>query len=123
MVRWGIVGAGRIAHTFVQDMAATGNGAVQAIAARNGAAAGEFSSGYGIPTSHEGYDALYADNDIDAIYIATPHTLHLQHAGDALRAGKAVLCEKPITVNADECRHLIGVAAETSSYLMEAHKS
>ncbi len=119
-IRWGIIGAGRIAHTFVQDMPATGNGIVQAVAARNGAAAKEFCARYEIPTAHEGYEALYADANIDAIYVATPHTLHLQHSSDALRAGKAVLCEKPITVNAQECEQLIGVAAETSSYLMEA---
>jgi predicted dehydrogenase len=119
-IRWGIVGAGRIAHTFVQDMPATGNGSVQAIAARSGESAHSFARQYEITTAYEGYDALYADPNIDAIYIATPHTLHLQHAGDALRAGKAVLCEKPITINADECEQLIKVADETSAYLMEA---
>ena len=119
-VRWGIIGAGRIAHTFVQDMPAAGNGVVRAVAARNGDDARSFAAQYDIAIAHEGYDALYADRDVDAIYIATPHSLHLQHAGDALRAGKAVLCEKPITVNAVECQQLIDVAEESSGYLMEA---
>ena len=119
-IRWGIIGAGRIAHTFVQDMPAAGNGFVLAVAARSGEAARSFAAQYDIATAHEGYEALYADGDVDAIYIATPHSLHLQHAGDALRAGKAVLCEKPITINASECRQLIKIAAETSGYLMEA---
>lgn len=119
-IRWGIVGAGRIAHTFVQDMPATGNGVVQAVAARSGQSAREFSAQYDIPTAHEGYEALYADPDVDAIYIATPHTLHLEQASRSLRAGKAVLCEKPITVNAGECEQLIAVASETSGYVMEA---
>jgi predicted dehydrogenase len=119
-IRWGIVGAGRIAHTFVQDMPATGNGVVQAVAARSGESAKAFAAQYDLVTAHEGYDALYADPDVDAVYIATPHTLHLQHASDALRAGKAVLCEKPITINAGQCQQLIDVAEETSGYLMEA---
>ncbi len=119
-IRWGIVGAGRIAHTFVKDMPATGNGIVQAVAARSGVAARAFAGRYDIQTSHAGYAALYSDPDVDAIYIATPHNLHLRHAGDALRAGKAVLCEKPITTNANECQQLIDIAADSGSYLMEA---
>ncbi|MDJ0657087.1 MAG: Gfo/Idh/MocA family oxidoreductase [Xanthomonadales bacterium] len=119
-IRWGIIGAGRIAHTFAQDMPATGNGIVQSVAARSGDSARAFAGQYGIATAHAGYEALYANPDVDAIYIATPHTLHLQHASDALRAGKAVMCEKPITVNAEECQQLIQVAEETESYLMEA---
>ena len=63
---------------------------------------------------------MYADPDVDAVYVATPHTLHLEHAGDALRAGKAVLCEKPITIDAQECEQLIDIAQQSSSYLMEA---
>lgn len=119
-IRWGIVGAGRIAHTFVQDMPATGNGVVEAVAARSGVAARAFADKYEIRTAHEGYEPLYADPDVDAIYIATPHSLHRQNAGDALRAGKAVLCEKPITINASECQQLINIAEETGGYLMEA---
>jgi predicted dehydrogenase len=119
-IRWGIVGAGRIAHTFVQDMPATGNGVVQAVAARSGELASAFASQYAITTAHEGYRDLYADPNVDVIYIATPHSLHLQHASDALRAGKAVLCEKPLTINAVECRQLMDVAEETGGFLMEA---
>jgi predicted dehydrogenase len=119
-IRWGIVGAGRIAHTFVQDTPAAGNGLVRAVAARSGDSANAFAAQYDIATAYEGYDALYADPDVDAIYIATPHTMHLQNASDALRSGKAVLCEKPITINASECEQLIRVAAETGGFLMEA---
>ena len=119
-IRWGIVGAGRIAHTFAQDMSATSNGMLQSVAARNAEAARDFGDQYGIPNSYGGYAALYADPEVDAVYVATPHTFHLQNAGDALRAGKAVLCEKPITISAAECQALIDVANQTSGYLMEA---
>lgn len=119
-IRWGIVGAGRIAHTFAQDMTATDSGILQAVAARSGTSARTFADQYEIPFAHEGYDPLYDDAEVDAVYVATPHTFHLRNASDALRAGKAVLCEKPMTVNADECRQLIDVAQQTSGYLMEA---
>lgn len=119
-IRWGIVGAGRIAHTFAQDTAATRHGTVQAVAARREDSARRFAQTYDIPSAYGGYHALYNDPDVDAVYVATPHTLHLQHSSDALRAGKAVMCEKPITTNAAECQALIDVAAETSGYLMEA---
>ena len=119
-IRWGIVGAGRIAHTFAQAMPATDNGVVQAVAARSGASAHAFADQYGIASAHEGYEALFADPDVDAVYIATPHTSHLQNASDALQRGKAVLCEKPVTVNAAECQQLIETAGESSTYLMEA---
>ena len=119
-IRWGIVGAGRIAHTFVQAMPATDNGVVQAVAARSGASARAFADQYGIPSAHDGYEALFADADVDAVYIATPHTSHLQNASDALQRGKAVLCEKPITVNATECQQLIDTAGQSSTWHREA---
>jgi predicted dehydrogenase len=119
-IRWGIIGAGRIAHTFAQDTKFTDHGVVQAVAAREGAAARSFADRHGIPDAHQGYAALYSNDQVDAVYIATPHTLHLQHASDALRAGKAVLCEKPLTTSAHECRQLMDVANSTGGYLMEA---
>lgn len=101
-------------------MPATNAGIVQAVAARSGDDAGAFAAEYSIPNVHEGYEALYKDSEVDAVYIATPHTFHLQNAGDALRAGKAVLCEKPITTTAAECQQLTDIAGASSSYLMEA---
>ena len=119
-VRWGIVGAGHIANTFAADMQHVANADLTSVAARNLTSANEFAERYDINKTYEGYAALYADPDVDAIYIATPHTLHLPNASDALRAGKAVMCEKPITVSAAECRALIEVAEDTENYLMEA---
>ena len=119
-VRWGIVGAGNIAHTFAADIQQVANAELTAIAARKSASAEKFAGKYAIAKSYEGYEALYADPDIDAVYVATPHTLHLQNTCDALRAGKAVMCEKPITISAAECRALLDVADDTGSYLMEA---
>lgn len=101
-------------------MTATKNGVVVAVAARSGASAQSFADQYNIPIALEGYDALYASPEVDAVYVATPHSHHLKNATDALRSGKAVLCEKPITISAVECQQLIDVTEETSGYLMEA---
>jgi predicted dehydrogenase len=119
-IRWGIIGAGRIAHTFARDARLTDHGVVQAVAARDGASARAFAAEHDIPDAHAGYDSLYESDEVDAIYVATPHTLHLPHASAALRAGKAVLCEKPLTTSAAECRKLMDVAKDSGSYLMEA---
>jgi len=119
-VRWGIVSAGNIAGTFARDIAYVPNAEVVAVAARSQESASEFADRHQIGKAYQDYDNLYADPDIDAIYVATPHTLHLRNSADALRAGKAVLCEKPITTSAAECRKLLDMAAENDSYLMEA---
>ena len=119
-IRWGIIGAGRIANTFAQDLAYVDNAELAGVAARRRASADVFAKQHGIAKSFEGYDELFCDPNIDAIYIATPHTLHLQNAVDALHAGKAVMCEKPITVSAAECQTLIDAANATQRYLMEA---
>ncbi len=119
-IRWGVVGAGTIANTFAADMAHVANAEVAAVAARNLDSAEEFAGKYGISKAYQGYEKLYADQDIDAVYIATPHTLHSRNSIDALKAGKAVLCEKPITTSAAECQELLGVADATGNYLMEA---
>ena len=119
-IRWGIVSAGTIANTFAADMVHVPNAEVAAVAARSLDSAAEFADKYGIGKTYQGYEKLFSDPDIDAVYIGTPHTLHLQNSVDALRAGKAVLCEKPITTSAAECLTLLDVAAETGSYLMEA---
>ncbi len=101
-VRWGILSTARIAHQFVEDFAYVENGRVTAVASRSEEAAAKFAARHGIATAYSSYEQLYADPDIDAIYIATPHSLHLQNATDALQAGKAVLCEKPLTMSVAE---------------------
>jgi predicted dehydrogenase len=118
-IRWGIAGTGRIAHSFAQDLRFVGEAELVAVGSRSAAAAGQFAQTYGIPRAHAGYDRLMDDPEVDALYIATPHSFHLAHATAALRAGQAVLCEKPLTLNPNECRTLMAVAAETGGYLME----
>lgn len=119
-VRWGIVSAGTIANTFAADIVYASNAELVAVSARHFVDADAFAKKFGIPRSYEGYDRLFADEGVDAVYVGTPHTLHLPHSIEALKAGKSVLCEKPLTTSADECRQLLEVAEQTRGYLMEA---
>lgn len=118
-VRWGILSTGRIAQQFARDLAHVENAELVAVAARSPESARHFAASLEIPRAHESYADLFADSGVDAIYVATPHTLHLEHSAAALRAGKAVLCEKPLTTTAVECAALIDVARATGGYLME----
>lgn len=119
-VRWGIAGTGRISHQFVQDFAYVPNGEVIAVSSRSQDSADTFAGQYDIKRAYAGYDTLLADPDIDAVYIASPHTMHFQNTLDAIGAGKHVLCEKPFTINPDESRKLFKVAEQSSVFVMEA---
>ena len=94
-VRWGIVSTGRITHQFVQDFAFVPNGEVVAVASRSLESANEFAGEYGIPRAYADYGQMLDDAEVDAVYVATPHTLHYQNTIDAIQARKHVLCEKP----------------------------
>ena len=119
-IRWGILSTARIAHHFADDFAFVSNGTLAAVASRSAEQAAEFAARHEIPVAYSSYEQLYDDPDIDAIYIATPHSLHCRNATDALRAGKAVLCEKPLALSLGEIDALADVLAETDGYLMEA---
>lgn len=118
-VRWGIIGAGRIAHSFANDIAVTANAELAAVAARSGERARSFAAKYHIPHAHEGYAALYENPEVDAVYVATPHSFHLTNCEQAMQAGKAVLCEKPLVLDPDECMTLIRAVQHSGQYLME----
>ena len=118
-VRWGIIGAGRIAHSFAKDIAATSHAKLAAVAARSGDRARSFAARYHIPHAHEGYAALYENPEVDAVYVATPHSFHLPNCKQAMQAGKAVLCEKPLVLNPDEGMALARTARESGQYLAE----
>ena len=118
-IRWGILSTARIAGQFARDLAHVEGAELVAVGSRTAASAEAFAREHGVPRTHGSYRALYDDPDVDAIYVATPHTLHAPNAADALRAGKAVLCEKPLTTTPAEARALVAVAEETGSYLLE----
>ena len=119
-VRWGISGTGRICHQFAQDFAFVPNGELVAVSSRFQPSADTFARQYDIGRAYAGYENLLADPGIDAVYIASPHTLHYQDTVDAIKAGKHVLCEKPFTINPDESRKLFNIAGQSSVFVMEA---
>lgn len=118
--RWGILSTGRIAHQAVSDFAYVQNGKVAAVASRSTDTARAFAKQYDIEMAYGDYAAMLADPNVDAVYIATPHTLHFQNTLDAINAGKHVLCEKPLTVNPEEAEELARSAQEGEIYVMEA---
>ena len=118
-VRWGVIGAGRIAHTFCSDTEYTDNAEVVAVGSRNLAMARTFAAQYQIPKAYGHYQDLFDDPDIDAVYVATPHNFHFPQCQMALESGKHVLCEKPFTVSSEECQQLMDLAGHQQRFLME----
>ena len=119
-VRIGVIGTGRIVGRWIRDIGEAGNARVTAIASRDEARAREAAARYGIPRAYGSYEAMLADDICDAVYIATPHTLHRDCAILAMRAGKHVLCEKPIAPNAAQLREMLDCARACGVLLMEA---
>lgn len=119
-IRWGIIGTGNIAHSFAKDFAFVEHGVLSAVASRSADNAKIFADEFNIPYAFGSYLELCKSQDIDAVYVATPHNFHFQNSSDALKNGKAVLCEKPISIHPAQCRLLMDVAKSTDMYLMEA---
>ncbi|MEZ4681186.1 MAG: Gfo/Idh/MocA family oxidoreductase [Caldilineaceae bacterium] len=120
MVRWGILGAGKIAGEFVQALQQLPATTVVAVGSRTLENAQRFAHQYQIPQIYGSYAELVQATDIDIIYIATPHTLHKEHCILCLEANKAVLCEKPFAINAAEAQEVIAVARQKQLFCMEA---
>ena len=120
MVRWGIVGAGKIAQSFSKDLALVSGGRLAAVASRSLEKAREFAAEYDAPHAFGSYDALFESETVDVVYIATPHTHHAEVAIRAMEAGKHVLCEKPMGVNRLEVERMIEAAKKSKVFLMEA---
>ncbi len=118
--RWGILGTGRIAQAFADDLRFAPGAELSAVGSRAAATAQAFGERFRIPHRHASYEALVQDPQVDVVYVATPHNLHEPAARLALQAGKPVLCEKPFTLNAAEARGLINLARQRQIFLMEA---
>ncbi|MEV6262884.1 Gfo/Idh/MocA family oxidoreductase [Streptomyces sp. NPDC051784] len=121
-VRWGVLATGGIAATFTGDLLAMKDpGAeVVAVASRTEPSARAFAERFGIARAYGSWAELVADETVDVVYVATPHSAHREAAGLALEAGKHVLCEKAFTLNEREARELVDLARERGLFLMEA---
>lgn len=122
-LHWGILGTGNIAHTFMEGLASCTTGRLAAVASRTRAKADEFvasqAPGQGV-RAYGSYDALLADPGVEAVYISTPHPQHVEWGVKAARAGKHVLCEKPIGLNHREASTIVEAARAHGVFLMEA---
>ena len=120
-VRWGILGAGKIAGSFADEVAAFTRGRVTAVGSRDGRRASDFAQRHApSATAHGSYEALVADPDVDVVYVATPHSHHRDHGLLAVAAGKPVLMEKAFTRNEAEAREVLDAAREAGVFVMEA---
>ncbi|KAK7056294.1 hypothetical protein VNI00_002847 [Paramarasmius palmivorus] len=130
--RWGIISTGKIAEAFGKDMLVDPKTRgvtdvvhkVTAVGSRSVEKAREFIDrilgGDSSIKPYGSYGEVYADKNVDAVYIGTPHTYHYENALDAIKAGKHVLCEKPVTTNSAELRTLLAAAKEHNVFFMEA---
>jgi len=119
-IRWGIIGTGHIANKFANALSILPEAELLAVASRDKKTANIFAEKYNIPRAYASYEELASDNDIDAVYIGTPHAFHLGNSVLCMKKGKAVLCEKSITINAAEAKEIVRVAREENVFLMEA---
>lgn len=119
-IKWGIIGLGNIAHKFAQDLLTIEDAELLGVGSRSQNTADEFATTYKAKYAYGSYEALAKNPDIDAIYIATPHSYHKENTIMCLKHGKAVLCEKPFAMNLDEVEDMIAVAKENNVLLMEA---
>ena len=119
-IRWAILGTGSIAHQFARGLADAHDVSLVAVGSRSGETADAFADEFDIPRRHGSYEALAADPDVDVVYVSTPHPFHKDNSILLLEHGKAVLCEKPFIMNAEQAQTVIGVAREHGMFLMEA---
>jgi predicted dehydrogenase len=120
IVRWGVVGPGRIAAKVVEDFPHVPGAEVVAVASRSAQRAEAFAGAHGIGRVHDSYRAIVEDDAVDVLYIATPHPHHRAVALAALKAGKAVLVEKAFTVTPAATREIVDAATDARVFAMEA---
>ena len=119
-IKWGILGPGGIAHKFADALKAIPDAEIVAVGSRDLQRANTFADTFDVPHRHGNYVELANNCEVDVVYVATPHPFHKACAMLCLAAGKAVLCEKPFTVDADQAEALIACAREHKRFLMEA---
>ncbi len=120
---WGLIGPGRFAREFAEELSDAAGARLRAVASRSPERASAFAAEFGFECAYASYEELVADPEIDVVYVVVPHVFHQEVTELALRAGKAVLCEKPLTPSAQETRVLTETAAQSGCFLMEAMKT
>ena len=119
-VRWGILGTGSIAATFAADLKLVEGAVLAAVGSRTAEAAAAFAARHGFARAHGSWAGLAADDEVDVIYVATPHAFHHAAAAACIAGGKHVLCEKPMTLDRPSAATLVDQARARGVFLMEA---
>ncbi len=119
-IRWGILGAGKIAKKFASDLHWVANAELRAIGSQDAARGAEFAKTFNIPLVFNSYNELASSPEVDVIYVATPHGFHHEHVLLCLHRGKAVLCEKAFALNSRQLQEMVNVARQKKIFLMEA---
>lgn len=117
---WGILAPGRIARKFASELQQLDNARVYAVGSRDANRAKEFADEFGAHRHYNNYEDLVSDPEVDIIYIASPHSLHAEHALLCLNHHKPVLCEKALGLNRAEVDKMVGGARKNSVFFMEA---
>jgi predicted dehydrogenase len=119
-IRWGIIGPGGIAKKFATGLTVVPDAELVAVGSRTQENADKFGDEFNVPRRYASYEALAADPEVDAVYVATPHPMHKDNSILCLQNGKAVLCEKPFTMNLKEATEVVNLAREKKLFLLEA---
>jgi len=119
-INWAIIAPGKIARKFAIALQGVDDANLYSVASRDINRARKFAKDFDVDTVAENYEALIADPSVDVVYIASPHTFHAKQSIACLNAGKAVLCEKPMSVNASEARRVFNAAKTNNTFYMEA---
>ncbi|MDQ0822421.1 putative dehydrogenase [Arthrobacter sp. V4I6] len=120
-INWGILGPGKIARRFAAQLPLSSTGVLTAVAGRDIGRAAAFAEEFGASRAHSSFEELLADSTVEAVYIATPHTLHAELAIKAANAGKHVLCEKPIAVNHGSAMAVAEAALRNGVVMLEGY--
>ena len=120
IVRWGVLGTGGIAQKFVEDLRLVPGAQLAAVGSRSPQTAQAFADRHGFARAHGSWAELAADDEVDVVYVATPHAAHDAAATLCLSGGRAVLCEKPLTLDLLSASALVKLARAHGLFLMEA---
>jgi xylose dehydrogenase (NAD/NADP) len=119
-LRWGIMGTGNIARQFVAGLKTSRRTRAVAVGSRTSSAAAAFAEQFSVPAAHGSYEALLEDRSVDAIYLSLPNSMHHEWTIRSLRAGKHVLCEKPLADTTAQAQEMFDVAEKRGKLLVEA---
>lgn len=120
---WGLVGPGHFAREFATELSRLDRARCVAVASRNRDRATAFANEFGFERAYGSYEELFADEEVEIVYVVVPHVFHAELSKQAIAAGKAVLCEKPLTPSLAESEDLVRFARERGVFLMEAMKT